>query len=459
MKLTQFKWLAAMILLVTAMVMPSSTWAQSTIPPSKPSTGDGSENSPYEIGTAAELYWFAALVNGKLEGETQNASANAELTADITVNTGVLKSDGTLADNVSGFDTWTPIYSYEGTFDGQGHTISGLYFNYGASYSYIGLFGSNSGTIKNVGVVDSYFCGKSLVGGVCGNNSGGTITGCYNTGTISGNQYVGGVCGFTNSSGTITGCYNTGAVSCNDNSVGGVCGQKSSGTITNCYYLSGTATGGIGSNDVAGSAEAKTAAQFKSGEVCYLLNGSRSEGTEENPLAWYQNIDNGTADSYPLLDSNGHGKVYQCTPCTGVYSNTENKAGEHLFGENDNGFCHNCGAYQPATLTTDKYDIDGNDTKDEVYEIGNAGQLYWFANKVNTENATYGIANAVLTADITVNTGVLKENGTLADNVSGFDTWTPIYSYKGKFDGQGHTISGLYFNISDADIVGFTTVH
>ena len=343
-KSTQFRWLVTMLLLVTAMVMPSSTWAQSTINPSKPS-GVGSENSPYQIGTAAELYWFAALVNGQLEGETQNASANAELTADITVNTGVLKSDGTLAGNYSNFETWIPIgYPYAGTFDGKGHTISGLYFN-DRSPSYIGLFGSNSGTIKNVGVVDSYFCGKERVGGVCGNNDGGTITGCYNTGTISGNQYVGGVCGCntinisTNSSGTITCSYNTGAVSCNDNSVGGVCGQNSSGTITNCYYLSGTATGGIDSNDMAGSAEAKTTTQFASGEVCYLLNGKRSEGTEANPLAWYQNISPDSRDTYPVLTGTGTNTVYQVEILCGgtdyvgkTYSNTnKNITVEHIL--------------------------------------------------------------------------------------------------------------------------------
>ena len=157
MKFTQFKWLVTMLLLVTAMAMPASTWAKSNITPSKPS-GDGSENSPYEISNAAELYWFAGLINGTLEGETQNKSANAVLTANIIVNTGVLKSDGTLADNYSGFITWTPMGNYQnpftGTFDGKGHTISGLYFNESTTF-YVGLFGYINGTIKNVGVVDS----------------------------------------------------------------------------------------------------------------------------------------------------------------------------------------------------------------------------------------------------------------------------------------------------------------
>ena len=131
-KFTQLRWLVTMILFVTAMAMPKMAWAEiKTTPPS----GDGTADNPYQIGTAAELYWFAALVNGDESvctgGVTQNTSANAVLTADITVNNDVLYSDGTLNENYSNFITWTPIgyfESYTGTFDGQGHTISGLYF-------------------------------------------------------------------------------------------------------------------------------------------------------------------------------------------------------------------------------------------------------------------------------------------------------------------------------------------
>lgn len=92
------------------------------------------------------------------------------------------------------------LYSYSGTFDGQGHTVSGLFFN-NTSVQYVGLFGVNSGTIQNVGVVDSYLNGYSSVGGVCGHNKYGSITNCYNTGTVSGSWYAGGVCG--NNFGTI----------------------------------------------------------------------------------------------------------------------------------------------------------------------------------------------------------------------------------------------------------------
>ena len=131
-KLTQFRWFVTMILFVTAMAMPKMAWAEIT--PTKPSSGDGTSGRPYQIGTKAELYWFAALVNGDTsapEVSSAKTGACATLTADITVNTDVLNDYGTLANNYPDFITWTPIgyfESYTGTFDGQGHTISGLYF-------------------------------------------------------------------------------------------------------------------------------------------------------------------------------------------------------------------------------------------------------------------------------------------------------------------------------------------
>ncbi|MGN0449520.1 MAG: hypothetical protein ACI4G0_04080, partial [Ruminococcus sp.] len=133
------------------------TASAAEITPTEPSK-DGS--GVYQIGTAAQLYWFAGLVNGTLEEVDQNTAANAVLTADITVNTGVLKSDGTL--NTGTFTDWMPIGNtsnqYAGTFDGQGHTINGLYFN-NTSTEDVGLFGclGENGEIKNVGVIDSYF--------------------------------------------------------------------------------------------------------------------------------------------------------------------------------------------------------------------------------------------------------------------------------------------------------------
>ena len=97
-----------------------------------------------------------------------------------------------------------------------------------------------------------------------------------------------------------------------------------------------------------------------------------------------------------------------------------------LIDDNDNCTHTDCNGYQPATLTTDKYNIDGVEGFDEVYEIGNAGQLYWFADKVNNENSTYGNANAILTNNIKINDNVLVHGELNSANASDFRKWTPI---------------------------------
>ena len=380
-------------LCMVLMLVPTTAFAEGITPATPQTDTDG----VYQIGTAEELYGFAQLVNNG------NTSASAVLTADIIVNKGVLKADGNLADDTSGFTSWTPIgnsYSnkYTGKFDGQGHTISGLYFN-DAATDYVGLFGClESGEIKNVGVIDSYFNGTYWVGGVCGRNRG-TITGCYNTGTVSGTgNQVGGVCG-ANDYDTITGCYNTGTVSGRDE-VGGVCGLNYDGKITGCYSI-GTVSGGDESVYVGGvcgynhsgtvtDCDVKSDAEFKNGTVCGLLNTA-------------------------LKNENSDVRFKQ-------------------------------GANLPELFVS----VGG------VYQISSAEELYGFAELVNS-GGTDQNTKAVLTADITVNKGVLKANGTLADDTSGFTSWTPIGSssnYTGKFDGQGHTISGLYFNDADKSYVG-----
>ncbi len=348
------RWFFTMLLFVTTMIMPSMMWAKS-ISPTRPN-GEGTAENPYQIGTAAELYWFAGLVNGTLVDVEKDASANAKLMNDITVNTGVLDAN---KDLVSGSDLteWEPIGTsdvpYTGTFDGKGYTISGLYFNNPNAY-YVGLFGKigANGKISNVGVLDSYFQFRALGGGVCGNNYGelqncsnsstvicnmqdgtggvcgynnkGTVRDCKNTGSVRGKAPLGGVCG-VNNSGIIENCFNEGTVSvtvtsfnvggvCGNNysgkikcsyntasvsgqyNVGGVCGSKFGGTITSCYYLSGTATGGINGEDVSGKAEGKSIEQFKSGEVAYLL----AEGKVLGKQVWGQQLGE---DLYPVLGS------------------------------------------------------------------------------------------------------------------------------------------------------------
>ena len=208
-------------------------------------SGTGKQEDPYKIYRAIDLKNFRDLVNGE-DGQTADtdAHAHAKLMNDIDL-------------NGSATNQWTPIgnsidNTYEGTFNGDGHTISGLDIN-NSTADYQGLFGyvGTGGTVQNLSVSGTVTSSGNFVGGVVGDN-GGTVKNCYNTGTVTGtgtDDYVGGVVGYNY--GSVTNCYNTGSVSGPDsgtgNRVGGVVGYNIS-SVTNCYN-----TGNIsGGNQVGG---------------------------------------------------------------------------------------------------------------------------------------------------------------------------------------------------------------
>ena len=330
---------------------------------------DGTKDTVYEISNAGQLYWFAGLVNGTLDGVEQNKLANAILTANITANENLLDSlqydaEGNVS-NGSDFISWTPIADcmgdhitqYSGTFDGNNKTVSGLYLN--GNSARIGLFGSSEadGNIKNVGVVDSYFKGNDFVGGVCGRNDG-TITNCYNAGNLTAidpTAAIGGICGYNGNGGTIANCYNTGTVTATGSvaSVGGVCGC-SLAPISNCYNI-GTVTATSSGADISGICGyyfgpvtncyyladiedengGKTAAQFASGEIAYLLSQGCTvgEGEGENAVTysgsvWGQALgENG--DTYPVLKKAGdvENTVYR----NETYQGCEGNKGELVY--------------------------------------------------------------------------------------------------------------------------------
>ena len=179
-----------------------------------------SNTNTYTVYNANGLMNIAELVNG---GKT---NINITLTADIDL-TG---------------KNWTPIgtdydNSYKGTFDGGGHTITGLTFT--TNDEYAGLFGwlNRAGTVKNVvmeGVqITSHQIYGGSIGGVVG-YSWGTIENCSVSGSVSGTVYVGGVVG-AQIGGSITGCSSSATVK-GTVDVGGVAGQtNSSATLTACY--------------------------------------------------------------------------------------------------------------------------------------------------------------------------------------------------------------------------------
>ena len=227
----------------------ASTWEMSEllgrpILQSNREGGSGTPDSPYEIPDLATLERARNLINEDTEGTTYR-SASYVLTDDIDMSEEYGEGEGK--------DSWTPIGSFSnaftGTFDGQGHSIRGLYIvNTSSPFSthYPGLFGYvGEGTVKNL-TISGNVSGAPMdsVGGVVGYNNGGTIENCKFEGSIRGGDYggtVGGVVG-ENTNGTVKNCSNTGTVSGTGASAGGVVGENS-GTVTNCHNNAGTVSG------------------------------------------------------------------------------------------------------------------------------------------------------------------------------------------------------------------------
>ena len=250
--------LFTMLLLVMAIIMPyGGAWAQT--PPSK---GDGKVGNPYIITKAEELAWFRDQVN----------SGKNKICAKIADNVEVidLKDFCHAADASKNIEklSWVPIgnsnKTYEGTFDGNGKTISNLYIN--ASQNNMGLFGttyqstiknltfenanvtntqSNTGilvgkagygsTLQNIKI--STTCqikGGDYTGGIAGYLDGNAYN-CVNCATVQGIQYIGGLCGYYSRTGnSITACANYGKVTASSMKAGGLVGYFDSGTIQDC---------------------------------------------------------------------------------------------------------------------------------------------------------------------------------------------------------------------------------
>ncbi|MBC2727058.1 InlB B-repeat-containing protein [Desulfosporosinus sp.] len=250
-----------------------------------PFIGSGTPASPYLISSANDLQQLATLVNN---GDTAYTAAYYQMENDI---------------DISGIPNWTPIGIYtihtngfSGQFNGNGHYVSGMKITATTAgsnqytSSYYGLFGYNSGTIKNLGVVNgnlnitagtNTFC----VGGIAGGNKG-TINNCYNTCSITGSDgtagnqaVVSGIASAIDGNGTITNCYNTGTIygkrehigsTYQTTVVGGISARAA--TISKCYNTGGV-TGQYNVGGIAGSASGSSS----SIENCYNMGSVRGD--------------------------------------------------------------------------------------------------------------------------------------------------------------------------------------
>ena len=426
------------------------------------------KDTKFEISTAAQLAGLAQLVNGTAKDSDNKTIAAVTfsgktiiLTEDINLNTDDVPASG---------NEWTPIgnsdNSFNGIFDGDGHTVGGLYVP--DTTECPGLFGmgGDDAVIRNLIVVGTICAGESAgdacvgVGGICA-ASYGKVQNCGFYGTIKADDSV----------------YN-------ELFVGGIAGGYDT-TVEKCWYFDtdgNSKADGVGSFDsiigcyhnVSGSksGEYKENGEFTNGTVASLLNASLPKG--------YKMWKPGT--KHPEFLQTGEKLVVleKFLPTTDVQvkvndadyafvdasTNSVKLTGENAFYKASDGqwkeitktgVDYTLGDGQVTTIvygskddtTADNwYKKEGAGTADIPYELGNTAELAYFAKLVNEGNPFNG-KYIQLTKNIALN----AQDVPTADGEP--TLWTPIGTYvsrkdnkpfSGTFDGNGHTITGLYIN-------------
>lgn len=395
-------------------------------------------NGVFQIANKEDLDFFSSYVN------TTNQSAKAVLVADIVYNDNLFNKITLDSVNVATVNeettvyTWQPIAAFTGSFDGQGHSITGLYINVGSPAGLFADAGSGS-TIANVVIKDSYIrgaiCGgitakadgsaitncavknsyvvgsqSAGTGGIVGNSvsvntviqlcyntasiystaqdAGGilgygyaTINNCYNQGSAQGSMDVGGIVGEFRTGSSATNCYNSGDVTAPSSYVGGIAGYNPSTTISNCYSVM---TPRVGTQ--------KSVEEFASGEVTYLLNNGQNG-------VWFQKIG---IDAFPHFNETGDNTVYLSNA---TYTNTPTD--DFLYG-------------------------GGTGSKNFPFIIQTRAHLEKLATKVNS-GVTYEGYYFLVANDIDLTTEPWTPIGR-------FTSATDIKPFSGSFDGGNHVI-------------------
>lgn len=311
--------LVTMLLLVMAILMPyGGAWAQT---PSKPSSGDGKVDNPYIITKAEELAWFRDAVN----------DGNYEICAKIADNVEVidLKDFCHAADASQNLKelSWEPIgnsdWSYVGTFDGNGKTITNLYIN--ATQAYMGLFGRiYKSTIKNLTFENANVTNTEndigILAGYAGNGNTLQNIKISNTCQIKGgNDFTGGIAGYLD--GNAYNCVNYATVQGTED-VGGLVGYFESGTIKDCAnYGDITGTSNVGNlignaytcnlNNVLGTGNV-TATNTKPGGILVGIIENSSGSTASGILAYSSSAKltiNGTEQAGDAVKAIGDGSL------------------------------------------------------------------------------------------------------------------------------------------------------
>lgn len=465
------------------------------------------DGKKFTIKTKEQLYGFAQLsVMQTLEGKT------IRLGADITVNNGNAADWATVAPSCE----WMPIASptvmagatFMGTFDGQGHTISGIYLKGAKTDVGLGLFGAvyDDGVVKNLKLTNSYIEGtgelgvKGYVGSVVGRVYG-TVDSVYSDAiVVATTNYTGGIAGAISGSTKdldfeyrITNCWFDGEIRALTN-VGGIAGGVYGGnanivaTIEHCLnsghmYIDGGTEGCLQIGGFSGTVQA--CAKLKlidclnvgsietKGEVtkigsavgaiyqsnkgpCGLEfeNVYHSTGFASSGLAW-KNI------SVPTFSYNVDRETLIGTDaCRYTFLDFEKY---WAIRNDDTPVLRAFAEDAPDVSGIEKMiDVDWYDADGKEFVITTVKELFGFSQLAMTRSFRYQTVK--LGADIHINVGEGKATdwGTTPPTYR----WTPIgkhnnkgANFQGTFDGQGHTISGIYVKSSDTQLGFFGSIY
>ena len=389
-------------------------------------------NGFYQIGTAEQMDWFAAFVNS---GKT---SANAQLTADIdwSASSIVMGTGGNF--DLQFMDNRTSEHDYQGTFDGQGHTLTvnidhqsggtGLFAHIGengkvcnividgtiSGTTGVGTFAwENWGTLENcvsLATIRTSAAGFAACGGMtCASHGSAVYKNCIFAGSIEG-ENANEIAGFNWYAGNAQPIYENCASVPTSVNVSGYFAwsqQDGNGVYRNCYFTD------VAGTDRCGSAVLIENSLLASGELCFKLNGDQST------IFWTQTLGE---DEIPYPFTN-HKQVFSTAAlnCAGqpigesLYTNTPNSTDIPPHTYNGGFMCEVCG----HTIEDYMEEQDGH------YYLSTADQLGWFAYMVNKGKTSM---NAILTKDI---------------DFSEFNVMigTGGHDYQGTFDGAGHRLT------------------
>lgn len=454
---------------------------------------DAKKNS-YTISTVAQLYGFADMVGGidEFKGKT------VKLGADITVNSGTVAEWE--QNEFQNLYKWVPIgnvaFAFRGNFDGQGHTISGLYMDGNGSQALFGKAYGDNIAIKNFSLKNTYIKSTAANNGSIAGVFRGNMERIYSdakivvAGADDTKRYAtGGMVGYIDTHDTkFSECWFAGNIQSNGQALGGIFGVQYNSqvtTIENCLVTGTIATstslanqvmggfvGSIHGNWVGSNLKPKLVVKTSVFEgtlnaakvganMAGLLVGQVSTKNAEGGI-WLTNsyfapsgnwgVVGWQAEKAVVTDNNG--KTTYTGSCAALNTNYRKERSAISVLNTKLGLSSSiwCDVLQGTVLTAfadgyERIDTAWYDKNADTYTLTNRAQLYGLARLNESAADVFAGKTILLGEDITVNSGAVatwKE-----ESFEGLLKWEPIGStnaFRGNFNGQGHDIIGLYMN-------------